>query len=306
MKSYSLTTAIMNVSLRENHLIDSRTNNPQQLNNWRPSSIPFCMPVLGGVDDEPSKDDATINLMDYIGADCSAEKDNYFAQQQSFDYTNKACRQKLGRAMVVSCAPAGFDLACKGGEKKRLCLRFVCSRGRRYLPQTRMATTTASDESAVKKKRLRTIKRPQKCDDCCPFSFTLFWSQEQNTWFLKKGWGNPNHTGHDQKQRKINVDSEADGAAQQQENDEGSTVSDLDPHGLDEASSSTPQEEEAASENNPNKRLRPYQRDYPYFVELEKLAASNPRVSQLIHQGLVDLLARAQEMAQKHQTVAPN
>jgi hypothetical protein len=144
-----------------------------------------------------------IDLMDYIGPESTAVNDYFFEQRPDWcGYTSKTSRQKLVNAIVVSCAEAGSELYCKGWEKSRLCLRFLCSRGRTYIPPK---TATTSEESVSKKLTRNTnTTKPKSCEDRCPFNFTIFWSVERRTWWLKKGWGNPNHTGHHKKE-KVNV-----------------------------------------------------------------------------------------------------
>jgi hypothetical protein len=66
-------------------------------------------------------------------------------------------------------------------------------------------------------------------------------------------------------------------------------------------------QEEDAGQNNDSKRgQRPYQRDHPYFIEIEKLAESHPKVSEIVHRGLVDLLATARQELSKHLKVTRN
>jgi hypothetical protein len=155
---------------------------------WKPACISFPYGVVGtsvhGTDLI-----GAFNMMDYIGKDC--RKRNTIRLERRPEWNNcddPRARAVLIRVIVQACAAAGMAIRCKGWERDRMVMVFLCQRGSIYRKKVCVACPS--------KQRQTSSVKPTKVDELCRFRFQITWSEEYSCWTLRGGAGHGEHCGH--------------------------------------------------------------------------------------------------------------
>ena len=101
--------------------VDSLTEN---LRSWTAENIPFPANSVANINDEPE----VYNLVEYIGKDCEKNGDTIYLDAR-YDSTDKECRQKLYKALRISCCWSWHRDCCpRLAEQRQLRHLYLCSR----------------------------------------------------------------------------------------------------------------------------------------------------------------------------------
>lgn len=100
------------------------------LETWESDDIPFPFGVVG-IDDNGREEIGGVNLADFIGATSTRANETLLFERRDEwnDCENPKSRKELVAHIVMACAVGGFNVQCKGWEKKLSRLVFRCQRG---------------------------------------------------------------------------------------------------------------------------------------------------------------------------------
>jgi MULE transposase domain len=159
------------------------------LETWKADEIPFYHGVLS-IDKDGNEEIETVNLADFIGADCKRARDilRIAHREEWDDCDDPQKRDVLIQHITFSCAQGGFNVKCKGWEKKKSRMIFLCQRGSIYGGKV-------SEVSPSKQRNASTVlaTRPE---DRCLVRFQIHWCARERRWIIKGGSGNLVHSGH--------------------------------------------------------------------------------------------------------------
>ena len=194
---------------------------------WKPNKVELELEAF----DETTGEHVlqTVNLVDVIGKGSRHWKDSpnhrFYLQRSVYNTNCPATRKKIISPFIAkACALAGFLSTMKGWESDANCIRFCCSRSRRFQEQKSFRTNqvsaarkihsgtsrdalTAEEQNAITglsvdeigridsryvktfSERNRKTARPLTKEETCECSFLLYWEKsadhsEHGTWFF--------------------------------------------------------------------------------------------------------------------------
>lgn len=124
-----------------------------------------------------------LNLCDYIGGDCLAERGTKLYLPERFT-NSKSKRDDLVNWLRLSASEAGFALISGGWREGELKLNLMCQRGRVHRPRQ------------GKKTDKTTTIRPLESKHRCTFHLPIAWDHDANRFYCQAGWGNREHCHH--------------------------------------------------------------------------------------------------------------